>query len=127
MEQTLAVTAPILTRERADDSDRFADDVCCGLTASPKFLLPQYFYDALGSALFSAICELPEYYVTRAEDEILRGKATEIAAAFGPRVHLAALEAVDDQHRSGPRHRSGVKHVRERCRIERGMTSAVGA
>jgi len=87
MEQTLAVTAPALTRERGT----FADDVRRGLSATPKFLLPQYFYDALGSALFSAICELPEYYVTRAEDEILRGKATEIAAGFGSRVRLAEL------------------------------------
>jgi len=87
MEQTLAVTAPALTRERGT----FADDVRRGLSATPKFLLPQYFYDALGSALFSAICELPEYYVARAEHEILRGKATEIAAAFGSRIRLAEL------------------------------------
>ena len=39
--------------------DELADDVRRGLTAPRKFLLPQYFYDALGSALFSAICELP--------------------------------------------------------------------
>jgi dimethylhistidine N-methyltransferase len=98
MEQSLAVAAPIPTRERfvlhraaASSSDTFAADVCRGLTATPKFLLPHYFYDALGSALFSAICELPEYYVTRAEDEILRSKATEIAAAFGPHVRLAEL------------------------------------
>jgi dimethylhistidine N-methyltransferase len=98
MDQSLAVAAPPLTRERfalhraaASTSDSFADDVRRGLTATPKFLLPHYFYDALGSALFSAICELPEYYVTRAEDEILRSKAMEIASAFGPRVRLAEL------------------------------------
>src|SRR5258706_15445084 len=98
MDQSLALLAPVLTRERfvlhrAADSpaDSFADDVRRGLTATPKFLLPHYFYDALGSALFSAICELPEYYVTRAEDEILRSRATEIAAAFGPRVRLVEL------------------------------------
>jgi L-histidine N-alpha-methyltransferase len=98
MEQTLAVPAPAPTRERfvlhraaASPSNSFADDVHRGLTATPKFLLPHYFYDALGSALFSAICELPEYYVTRAEDEILRSRAAEIAAAFGPRVRLVEL------------------------------------
>ena len=63
--------------------DSFAEDVRRGLSAKPKFLLPHYFYDALGSALFNAICELPEYYVTRAETEILTRHAAEIAAAFG--------------------------------------------
>jgi L-histidine N-alpha-methyltransferase len=98
MEQSLAVPAPAPTRERfvlhraaASPSNSFADDVRRGLMAMPKFLLPHYFYDALGSALFSAICELPEYYVTRAEDEILRSRAAEIAAAFGPRVRLVEL------------------------------------
>jgi dimethylhistidine N-methyltransferase len=98
MEPSLAVDAPSTTRERfvlhralALPASTFAEDVRRGLTASPKFLLPHYFYDALGSALFSAICELPEYYVTRAEDEILRTKAAEIAAAFGPDVRIAEL------------------------------------
>ena len=57
----------------------FAEDVRRGLTATPKVLQPHYFYDALGSALFNAICELPEYYVTRAETEILTQHAAEIA------------------------------------------------
>jgi dimethylhistidine N-methyltransferase len=46
--------------------------VRAGLTAEPKTLPPRYFYDALGACLFEAICRLPEYYLTRAEDEILR-------------------------------------------------------
>jgi dimethylhistidine N-methyltransferase len=71
--------------------DRFAEDVRRGLAASPKFLLPHYFYDALGSALFGAICELPEYYVTRAETEILTERAAEIAAAFGRPERLIEL------------------------------------
>jgi dimethylhistidine N-methyltransferase len=98
METSLAVDAPSTTRERfvlqralALPAASFADDVRRGLTATPKFLLPHYFYDALGSALFSAICELPEYYVTRAEDEILRTKAKEIATAFGSNVRVAEL------------------------------------
>jgi len=98
MEQSLAAPAPSATRERfvlhraaSTPSNTFAEDVRRGLTATPKFLLPHYFYDALGSALFSAICELPEYYVTRAEDEILRSKGAEIAAAFGPDVRIAEL------------------------------------
>src|SRR4051795_4709569 len=98
MEQSLAVDAPSTTRARfvlhrtlSAAASSFAEDVRTGLTATPKFLLPHYFYDALGSALFSAICELPEYYVTRAEDEILGTKAAEIAAAFGQNVRIAEL------------------------------------
>jgi uncharacterized SAM-dependent methyltransferase len=43
--------------------------------------LPKYFYDELGSQLFEAICLLPEYYLTRAENEILQRYADEIAAS----------------------------------------------
>src|SRR5438477_5701110 len=61
---------------------RFAHDVRAGLTASPKRLPCCYFYDRLGSALFEAICQLPEYYLTRAEEEILRAHREEIADLF---------------------------------------------
>ena len=72
-------------------SNDFAADVRTGLTAPSKFLLPHYFYDPLGSALFDAICELPEYYVTRAETEILTAHAAEIASAFGTPIRLVEL------------------------------------
>ena len=49
----------------------FAEDVRAGLTASPKRLPSKYLYDEIGSALFDAITRLPEYYLTRAETEIL--------------------------------------------------------
>jgi L-histidine Nalpha-methyltransferase len=55
-------------------------DVRAGLTASPKSLPPKYFYDERGSELFDEITRLPEYYPTRAETEILRERAAEIAA-----------------------------------------------
>jgi L-histidine N-alpha-methyltransferase len=55
-------------------------DAAAGLTASPKELLPKWFYDERGSALFDAITRLPEYYLTRQESEILRARAGEIAA-----------------------------------------------
>jgi dimethylhistidine N-methyltransferase len=71
--------------------EQFAEDVRRGLSATPKFLLPHYFYDALGSALFNAICELPEYYVTRAETEILTRHGAEIAAAFGEPARVVEL------------------------------------
>jgi L-histidine Nalpha-methyltransferase len=75
----------------------FAEDVRLGLTSSPKFLYPKYFYDELGSRLFEAITALPEYYPTRSEAEILRTYAGEIAAALGGRVWLVELGSGDGQ------------------------------
>lgn len=69
----------------------FAADVTRGLQAQPKRLFPKYFYDELGSLLFAAICLLPEYYVTRAEDEILTRHAHEIVAMAG-HAQLTLLE-----------------------------------
>jgi len=71
--------------------DDFAADVRAGLTASPKSLPPRWFYDDVGSALFDAICFLPEYYVTRAETEVLTSFRQEIVASFGPHVRLIEL------------------------------------
>ena len=58
-------------------------DVSDGLTQTPKSLPPKWFYDSVGSDLFDQITRLPEYYPTRAEAEILRGRSAEIAAASG--------------------------------------------
>lgn len=54
-------------------------DVVAGLTAREKWLPPKWFYDAVGSELFEQITQLPEYYVARAEREILAGRAHELA------------------------------------------------
>jgi L-histidine N-alpha-methyltransferase len=69
----------------------FADDVRAGLTASRKTLPPRWFYDELGSSLFDTICFLPEYYVTRAEAEVLSTHRSEIVHAFGSDVRLVEL------------------------------------
>ena len=58
-------------------------DVSEGLQSTPKTLPPKWFYDPLGSELFDQITRLPEYYPTRAEAEILRDRAGEIASASG--------------------------------------------
>ncbi|HEX8128054.1 MAG TPA: L-histidine N(alpha)-methyltransferase [Pyrinomonadaceae bacterium] len=68
----------------ADARAAFVRDTSHGLSASPKQLFPKYFYDELGSELFDAICLLPEYYLTRAENEILAHYAGEIADAAAP-------------------------------------------
>jgi L-histidine N-alpha-methyltransferase len=66
---------------KRDPKTGLAEDVRNGLTGPQKRFLPKYFYDELGSQLFEAICLLPEYYLTRAEDEILRHYADEIVAS----------------------------------------------
>jgi len=57
----------------------FASDVLAGLKGEPKTLPAKYFYDSAGSRLFERITELPEYYLTRTELGILKGRAAEIA------------------------------------------------
>ena len=66
-----------------DDERTLADDVLDGLTRPLKELPPKHLYDARGSELFDAICELPEYYQTRTERLILATHADEIAARTG--------------------------------------------
>ncbi|HMG32788.1 MAG TPA: L-histidine N(alpha)-methyltransferase [Blastocatellia bacterium] len=76
------------------DSSALGRDVRNGLTQKPKHLPPKYFYDELGSRLFEAICCLPEYYLTRAESQILRERSTEIATSIAnssPSVRLIEL------------------------------------
>src|SRR5437868_15328316 len=60
-----------------------ADDVLDGLTRPFKELPPKHFYDARGSELFEQICQLPEYYPTRSEREILEDNAAEIVTRTG--------------------------------------------
>lgn len=67
---------------KRDPLTGFSEDVRKGLSAHPKRFLPKYFYDELGSQLFEAICLLPEYYLTRAENEILSRYADQIVASI---------------------------------------------
>lgn len=77
----------LLTRTLPEDATEAAlrADVLKGLTHTPKTLPPKWFYDAHGSELFEQITELPEYYPTRAEREILVARSGEIARATGAR------------------------------------------
>jgi len=61
----------LVTVPRAKGVASFAQDVAAGLSAMPKRVPSKYLYDDVGSALFDAITRLPEYYLTRAETEIL--------------------------------------------------------
>src|SRR6185437_12137208 len=64
------------------------EEVLTGLRATPKRLSPAYLYDPRGSQLFEAICDLPEYYLTRTETGILARHAAEMAACIGERALL---------------------------------------
>jgi dimethylhistidine N-methyltransferase len=63
-------------------------DVLRGLLSVPKTLPPKLFYDETGARLFERICTLDEYYLTRAELDILRRRADEIASLAGPNCAL---------------------------------------
>src|SRR3954471_12124071 len=65
-----------------EDRQAFAQDAQRFLQCSPRRLPSRFLYDALGSALFDAICYLPWYQVTRAELRLLRGHANTIGQLF---------------------------------------------
>jgi len=69
-------------------AERLLEDVLAGLALPKKSIPPKYFYDEQGCRLFEAICELPEYYLTRTETAILRGNIAEIAQFVGPEAQL---------------------------------------
>ena len=69
-------------------ADRIREDVLAGLALAQKNIPPKYFYDEQGCRLFEAICELPEYYLTRTETAILRGNIADIAQFVGPDAEL---------------------------------------
>ncbi|WP_421999028.1 L-histidine N(alpha)-methyltransferase [Reyranella sp.] len=77
-------SALLLDRDTQDDRTDFRDAVLAGLSARPRAIPAKFLYDARGSALFDAICDLPEYYPTRTETGILRACAGEVATLSGP-------------------------------------------
>lgn len=70
---------------------QFHEEVVEGLSASPKTLPCKYFYDERGSKLFDQICELEDYYPTRADLEATRLNLDAIAERVGGRVRLVEL------------------------------------
>ena len=74
-----------------------AKDVARDLALSPKQLQSKYLYDALGSALFDAICHLPWYPITRAELKLLHRNAAEIAAELPDPLTLTELGPGDGE------------------------------
>jgi dimethylhistidine N-methyltransferase len=72
-------------------AEAFLQDVVAGLALPQKSIPATYFYNELGCRLFEAICELPEYYLTRTETAILRSNIADIAQFIGPEVELIEL------------------------------------
>src|SRR5262245_56785910 len=66
-----------------EDSAALRRELADGLLAQPATVSPKFLYDALGSRLFDAITELPEYYPTRTERAIFDAHAPDIAALAG--------------------------------------------
>ena len=82
-----ALHATSLT-EQEQSATAELNEILQGLSLPQKALSPKFFYDERGSQLFDAICELPEYYLTRTELEIMRVHMDEIAALVGPEASL---------------------------------------
>ncbi len=73
------------------EASDFISDVIAGLSSNPRTLPYKYFYDERGAALFQKICDLPEYYITRTEIDILDRNRAEIASHLGPNIELIGL------------------------------------
>lgn len=84
---------PRLIQIAHDDPAAIRQELLAGLTAPTASVSPKYLYDALGSRLFAAITELPEYYPTRTEAAIFAREQAEMAAALGPVATLVDLGA----------------------------------
>jgi dimethylhistidine N-methyltransferase len=82
------MNAPSAFHDFTPAAGRFREDVLHGLRLPRKCLVPKYFYDEVGSALFEAICALPEYYPTRTETALMQAHAGAMAARLGRRCAL---------------------------------------
>lgn len=72
----------------APELGSFLDEVLFGLSQPQKILPAKFFYDERGSALFEKICDLPEYYPTRTEINLMSQHASDMAKQIGPKALL---------------------------------------
>lgn len=96
----MSATYKILSQTDLDqistERKAFAQDVLIGLSEPRKRIPARYHYDAEGSRLFQKIMELPEYYPTSCEFEILQSKKSEVAQLIqGELFNLVELGAGD--------------------------------
>jgi len=83
----------VVPAQPAQGSAAVIAEISAGLLAPSASVSPKYFYDGLGSKLFEAICELPEYYPTRTEAAIFARHGAEMAQAIGTGTALIDLGA----------------------------------
>jgi dimethylhistidine N-methyltransferase len=69
----------------------FLSEVVNGLSRRPRTLPCKFFHDQHGAELFQAICELPEYYITRTELKILQEFGPDMASHLGEAIELIGL------------------------------------
>ncbi len=88
---------PLHLPERADTDEEklseFGREMRAGLSRAVRSVSPKFFYDVEGSALFDRICELPEYYPTRTELQILTDHAADMASEIGPNAEIIEFGA----------------------------------
>src|SRR5262245_46210793 len=80
---TAAMTSPRFVQLHREDSAALRHELAQGLMGVPASVSPKFLYDALGSRLFDAITELPEYYPTRIERSSFDAHADAMAALAG--------------------------------------------
>jgi L-histidine Nalpha-methyltransferase len=98
-------------RLAAPGPDLFLRDVLAGLGSQPKSLPSRYFYDPRGSRIFQWITNLPDYYLTGAEREILEQHREEIAAPLARRRCTVVDLGAGDGHKT----RLLLERLRQRC------------
>ncbi len=86
-------TSRLTEPRRPQASPPVLAELLAGLQAPAPSISPKFLYDALGSKLFEAICELPEYYPTRTESAIFARHGADIARVAGPGATLIDLGA----------------------------------
>jgi len=91
----LAQQQPLFLQLHDPQSAELAAELAEGLLADGAYISPKFFYDALGSHLFTAITHLPEYKATRAEAALLKRAESELADEIGPGSTLIDLGAGD--------------------------------
>ena len=76
--------SPMLQLQPSRPRQEPLEELRASLLAEPRSIPPKYFYDARGAELFDRICETPEYYPTRTEDDLLRHHAATVVDACRP-------------------------------------------
>ncbi len=101
MRATYRILSPEDLQKFRHAEHNFSSDVLVGLSRSPKELPSRYFYDEKGSRLFQKITELPEYYLTNCENEILNTQKNTISSLMQGQVfNLVELGAGDGRKTS---------------------------